>query len=69
MQEKTVLEQSRTQSVTWWVGMIAVVAQGICSALMAGGTITAEMGAAVTGAFAGIFAYCNGNNPSRKGQY
>ncbi len=69
MEEKTVVEQSRTKSPTWWVGMACVAAQGVCSVLIAAGAIAPEVAAAVTAAFALVFAYCNGNNPSIKGNY
>ncbi len=69
MQEKTVIEQNRTRSITWWVGMAAVIAQGACSVAIATGALPPEVGAAITAGFAGVFAYCNGNNPSIKGSY
>lgn len=62
-------EQQRWKSPTWWVGMVAVVAQGVCAVAMATGALSPEVSAAITAAFAGVFAYCNGNNPSVKGKY
>lgn len=69
MQEKIFTEQKRSSSAIWWAGMAAAAAQGICAVAIASGAITAEVGAAITAGFAGVFAYCNGNNPSIKGSY
>lgn len=69
VQGTLVEEQQRWKSKTWWVGMAAVIAQGVCSVAMATGALTPEVGAAITAGFAGVFAYCNGNNPSIRGQY
>lgn len=69
LEEKTVVEQKRTQSRTWWVGMIACMAQGVCAVAVAAGIMPPGISAAVTGAFAAVLAYCNGNNPSIKGEY
>lgn len=69
LQGMLIEEQQRWKSPTWWIGMVAVIAQGACSVAMATGAITPEVGAAITAGFAGVFAYCNGNNPSIKGSY
>lgn len=67
--EKCVTEQLRTKSPTWWVGMVACVAQGVCAVLTASGSLSVEVSAAIQGAFAALFVYFNGNNPSIKGEY
>lgn len=69
LQGMLVEEQQRWKSPTWWVGMVAIAAEGVCTVLTATGTISPEVSAAITTAFLGVFAYCNGNNPSVKGQY
>ncbi|MEG2189422.1 MAG: hypothetical protein RRY08_06280 [Christensenella sp.] len=68
-ENRTVTEQERVKSPTWWVGMAAVVAQGACAVMMAMGVLAPEVSAAIIAAFAAVFAYCNGNNPSIKGKY
>lgn len=62
-------EQKRYRSPIFWVGMAAVVVQGLCSIFVATGNLTQEVSAAIMAMFAGIFAFCNGNNPSIKGNY
>lgn len=67
--QKTAVEQKRTQSKTWWFGMICCAAQGVLSVLVAANIINTEICAAATAAFAAALAYCNGNNPSLKDVY
>ncbi|MDL2238167.1 hypothetical protein LJC56_10155 [Christensenellaceae bacterium OttesenSCG-928-K19] len=62
-------QQQRTQSKTWWLGMLSAVAEAVCGVLTASGYIPAEVGASVIAGLAIILGYCNGNNPSVKGQY
>ena len=69
MEEKTVLEQNRVRSVTWWVGMVDAVVTAITGVLMAAGAVSVEIGGAVVAGSAIVLAYCNGNNPSIRGKY
>lgn len=66
--DEITIEQKRTQSMTWWVGMAACVAQGVCAVLVATGCMTEVVAGAVMGAFAGIMSYFNTNNPSLRGR-
>lgn len=69
MEEKTVVEQKRTNSFTWWVGMADAVVTAVVGVFMACGTIPDAIGASVIAGSAIILGYCNGNNPSIKGHY
>lgn len=69
MTEKTIVEQERTNSRTWWVGMIGVVAQCVCSLCVLAGWISADVAVGIQTAIAPVLGYCNGNNPSIRGRY
>ena len=67
--EKCVTEQLRTKSTTWWVGMIDAIVVAVTGVLIAKGYIDEGVGGAIVAGSALIYGYCNGNNPSIKGQY
>lgn len=69
MNEQVVVGQRALQSIVWWVGLIACIVQGLCGVLVLYGVVTPDVTAAISVIFAGILAYCNGNNPNVRGQY
>ena len=56
--------QKRTQSIIFWVGMIAAVYEAVINSLVTSGVPMHPVFPALGVGLAAALIYCNGNNPS-----
>ncbi len=61
--------QSRTKSPIFWVGMVSAVYTAVVNAGAAAGVEMPWIVGAIGVGLSTVLVYCNGNNPSIKGQY
>ena len=61
--------QSRAKSALWWVGLVSAVYEAVVATLVTAGVEMPVFVGAIGVALATVLVYCNGNNPSIKGQY
>lgn len=61
--------QSRAKSAIFWVGLVSVVYEAFIGAAVAAGVALPWYLGAIGAGLAAVLVYCNGNNPSIKGQY
>lgn len=62
--EREIQFQKRTQSIIFWVGMIAAVYEAVINSLTTSGVALHPVWSAVGVGLAAALIYCNGNNPS-----
>ena len=60
------MEQKRTQSPIFWIGMVACVYEAVVNSLASAGVVMHPVVGAIGVALATVLIYCNGNNPSLK---
>lgn len=61
--------QSRVKSPLFWIGLISAVFEAVVASLVTAGVELPVWSGALGVALATVLIYCNGNNPSIKGQY
>ena len=61
--------QSRMHSPLFWVGLISAVYEAVVASLVTAGVELPVWAGALGVGLATVLVYCNGNNPSIKGQY
>lgn len=62
--EREINFQKRTQSIIFWVGMIAAVYEAVINSLTTSGVLMHPVWPAIGVGLAAALIYCNGNNPS-----
>lgn len=62
--EREIQYQKRTQSIIFWVGMVAAVYEAVINSLTTSGVSMHPIWPAIGVGLAAALIYCNGNNPS-----
>lgn len=61
--------QHETKSAIWKLGLASVIVEAILGVMLVCGLLSQELVGAIMVGFAGVLAYCNGNNPNIQGAY
>lgn len=60
------MEQKRTQSPIFWIGLVSCVYEAVVNSLASAGVVMHPVVGAIGVALATVLIYCNGNNPCLK---